>query len=690
MTLLRIGGAAVLALGMTLAPLAGAVPIVAAATPSVTLVTSTTYDVLPAEHRVAVTSEITVTSHLHDTVTKRFYSSLAYLAVIPSASKFHLSAASGKPSVAVSSRSAAATVLALRLGSQLAAGRSLALTLTFDIVDPGGAPDRALRISSSLVSFQAWAYGSDGIAGSTVRVRLPAGYGVSVGRGPLAGPTTEPDGSLAFASARLPSPATFVADILADRPGDLLGTSRSIVIGGTPVRLLSRSWPDDPAWRTRIEDLLVPALPALADMIGIPWPLGAQLEVRETLPRPSGGGSGSGSSGGAGEAAVLDPAASRLDVAYLANATAILHGAAHSWFNGNLVADAWIADGFGALYAERAGTVIGVVVTSPLLTAAALARAVPLNAWVPGGPADVFGQAAALSVARAIADQAGDDAMRAVWADVAGGVGAYQPVGSGAAGAAGTGVGTGAGTGAGTAGAPKSTAGPADWRSLLDLLEAHTPTSFDGLWRRWVVRPGDAALLDARAAARRQYAEVVAAAGDWALPASIRDELRAWQFQPATDELDAAASVLRQRQRIAEEATAAGLTPPSTLKDVFEGTDGLAAASAEAVTELAVITTYTEAAATRPGNPDIPTKIGLLGTTPDVDLAAAAAAFAAGDLDGTLRLAAAARATWLATSDVARGRILGGAGLSVAGLLLAYLVLSRRRARRRRRGWSRS
>jgi hypothetical protein len=465
-----------------------------------------------------------------------------------------------------------------------------------------------------------------------------------------------------------------VADVLADRPGDLLDTSRSIVVGGKPVTLLCRSWPDDPAWRARIDALLVPGLPALADVIGIPWPLGAQLEVLETLPRPSGAGSGGAGGGGAGEAAALDPAASRLDVAYLANATAILHGAAHSWFNGNLVADAWIADGFGALYAERAGTVIGVPVTSPVMTEAALALAMPLNAWAPGGPADVFERAASLAVARAIAGQAGDDAMRAVWADVAAGVGAYPVVGTGAGGSNATGAGTGTG-------------GPADWRSLLDLVEAHTSTSFDPLWRRWIVRPADAALLDARAAARHAYADVVTAAADWTLPASIRDELRAWQFQAATEDLDAAASVLRQRHQIAQEAAAAGLTPPSTLQDAFEGTEGLAAASAEAVTELAVIATFDAAAATRPPSPDIQTKIGLLGTTPDVDLATAAAAFAAGDLDGTLRLSAAARATWLATPDVARGRILGGAGLSVAVVLLLYLVASRRRARRRRRGW---
>lgn len=662
----RAAGAAGMAVALMLAPLASRVPSAAAVTPSVTIVTHTTYDLLPTENRVAVTVGITVTSHLQDTVTRHYYTDRAYLAVVPTGSKFHLAAASGSPSVAVSSRSAGGTVLLLRFGSQLGAGQSLALTLTFQIADPGGAPDRPLRISPSLVSFQAWAYGTDGVAGSTVRVRLPAEYAVAVGRGPLAGPTTEPDGHLAFDSGTLATPATFVADIQADRPGDLVATDRSVVVLGTSVTLLSRSWPDDPAWRARIADLLVPGLPALANEIGLAWPLGSQLEIRETLPQLAGGNSSS-----VGDAAALDPGASRLDVAYVANPSSIIHGAAHVWFNGNLVADQWIADGFAALYAGRVGKVIGVAVASPAMTAAAFSHALPLNAWVPGGTADDFGEAAAVALARAIAEQAGDTALRGVWADAANGVGAYQPVTGSTAGAGATAA----------AGAPEVASGPPDWRALLDLLEARSSGSFDGLWRRWVVRPSDVALLDVRAAARRHYDDVVQAGGTWLLPRSIRDAMRAWQFETANQELDAASGVLRQRDQVVSAAAHAGLAPPSRLRVAFEGGDGLSTAAAEAVTELAVITTYVEASKTRPVNLDIATRIGLLGTTPDADLAAAAAAFASGDLDGTLHLAAAAKATWLATPDVARGRIIGAALLGIAIVLLVWLLVGSRRKR---------
>ncbi|MBI3746266.1 MAG: hypothetical protein HY264_07020 [Chloroflexi bacterium] len=686
---IRTLGAVALVVGMAVAPLAhppaaaatgpvpaaptaaAAAPSAAAPLPAVTLVTRTTYDVLPAENRVAVTVAITATSHLRDTVTRQFYADRAYLAVVPTGSKFRLSAAAGSPSVAVASKGPAGTVLLLRFGSRLGAGSSLAMSLTFEIADPGGAPDRPIRISPSLVAFQAWALGTPDVAGSTVRVRLPADYAVVVGRGPLAGPTTEPDGHLDFDSAVLSTPATFVADILADRPGDLVPTSQSITVGGTEVTLLSRSWPDDPAWRDRVGDVLGRGLPALAAEIGAPWPLGPQLEVRETLPRA---GVGPGGVAGPGVAAAIDPGASRLDVAYVATTTSILHGAARAWFNGDLVADEWIADGFADLYAEAAGKAIGAAVVSPTMTEAALAHAAPLNAWLPGGPGDDYGRAAALALARAIDAQAGRDALRAVWADAAAGIGAYQPVTAG-----------GAGTAPDNA-PPEAAVGPPDWRSLLDLLDAHASGPFDALWRRWVVRPDDVALLDARDAARRHYAEVVRAAGDWTLPRSVRGALRAWQFVAANGELDAATAVLAQRDQITTAAAAAGLAVPTRLRQAFEGTDGLPAAAAEAVTELAVIRAFAEAAAARPVTPGFVTRIGLLGTTPEADMAAAATAFGRGDLDTTLRDVSAARSTWLAAPDVARGRLIGAALLGTAMLLLAWLVAGAWRRRRPRPG----
>ncbi len=629
-----------------------------AATPTLTMVTSSTYTVLPEERRIAVSVEITATSLRRDTTTRRYTIDRAYLAVLPTASNFRLIVATGAPKVTLSSQTESNTVLLLRFGSPLGSGKSMTMTLTFDILDPGGAPDRALRITPSLLAFPVWAFGSVGVAGSSVRLVFPADYVATIGRGPLVGPSIDEQGQVIYESGPLSTPETFVADVLADRPGVLLDGRRSASVAGGTVIFLIRSWPDDPDWRKRVTELLQQSLPVLAEDIGLAWPWDTELEVRETIADPEGG-----AAAGAGAASAFDDSTARLDIPYTADPSAILHGAAHGWFNARLVADRWIAEGFASLYSEAAGATIGVPVASPEMTDALVAEAAPLNSWLPGGAGDGYGYAASVATARAIQQQAGDDELRQVWIDAAAGVGAYQPVGVPAAGPAGT---------------PQRGLGPADWRSLLDLLEAKSDGSFEGIWRRWVVRPADARLLDVRYDARALYDATVAAAGPWVLPSSIRAAMGAWAFDAATEELLEVAEVLEQRDDVGRAAAAVGLAPSDAIRRAFEGSAGLATAGAEAVTERAVIGAFEATIAARPAEPDLIASIGLIGTNPEGDVEAARAAFAAGDLDATVRLAVSARSTWAGAPEIGRGRLLSGATISFAMALLLWLVVSRR------------
>ncbi len=633
---------------------AGAPTAFAASNP-VKLVGQTTYAVRPDEHRLAVTIQITATSLLRDTTTRRFYVDRAYLAVYPTATNFRLAGSSGKPVVSVSSRSATNLVLLLKFGSRLGSGKSTVLTLTFDIADPGGAPDRSLRISPSLLSFPVWACGSPGVPGSAVRVEMPGEYVASIGRGPLEGPVTAADGTVSYTSGTLASPSAFVAEVLADRPGVLTDDLVPVSMPGGTIELRIRAWPDDPDWQMRVSDLLERALPTLGSQIGLPWPTDAPLEVRETIARDE---NGAASIAGRDNAAVFDPAASRLDVPFTADASAIVHGVAHAWFNADLIADRWIADGFALLYAELTGAAIDVPVTSPT---SGEASPVPLNAWVVGSPEDDYGYGAALLVAREIAATAGDVALQQVWKDAAAGVSAYQPAPVAGASAA----------------ALEHRAGRLDWRSLLDLLEVRTSVSFEGLWRGRVIRWTDGGLLDARQAARGLYHETAAAAGSWVLPRRIRDEMTAWQFDAAIADLLQAADVLGQRDNIGQAAAAIGLAPPVALREAFEGTEGLDAAAAEAVTERAVIGAFAEILDARPQDPGLVTNVGLFGEDPDAEIAAARTAFAVGDLDATIRHAEAAKAIWAGAPDLGRERVASAIGLAIAVLLLLWLVVSR-------------
>jgi hypothetical protein len=642
-----------------------------AALPALILVTSTTYEVLPEEGRAAVTVAITATNRLRDTVTRRFYYEEGVLLVQPEAANLLLTAATGSPTVTVASRDARGAVLRLRFGSRLAAGKSLDLRLTFDLPDPGGAPDRPLRISPSLVRFEAWAHGSQDTPGSSVEVRVPGGYRVEIGRGPLAGPTTDADGWHVYTSGTLDTPLLFAADITADRAGGYVDERRLATLDDGAATLVIRAWPDDPDWRARVGDLFVRALAVLGDAIGAPWPFDGDLVVEETLVR------------GGGFAGTFDPAASLVRVGHAASTGVILHEAAHGWFNGRLVADRWIAEAFASYYAERAATALDLVIDSPEIAGTLPEAALPLNAWPAAGTAtaaqDAYGYAASLAVARQIALLVGDERLRATWAAAAAGVPAYQPSAAGAP-----------STAAELTSASEAGAGPPDWRALLDLLERRaSPSSradLDKLWRRWIIRPDDAALLDARAAARAAYAATVDEAAPWILPRPIRDAMRAWQFETAQRLLADAGAVLRQRDLVAETARGAGLTPPDALRVAFEGDAGFPAAAAEAATELAVLARLRDVGALRIEEPGPVERLGLLGSDPEASLAAAGLAFEAGDLDGALNAAAEAEAAWQAVPEVARGRIVSGALLAAALLLLVGLVRHRRRPRP---GWDR-
>lgn len=635
-----------------------------AALPDLTLVTATTYDVLPDEGRVAATVRITATNRRRDTATRRFYFVEGYLAVLPGASNFRLRAPAGSPSVTVSSRTASGVLLRLRFGSQLGAGKSIGLTLTFDLVDPGGSPDRVVRISPSLVSFQAWASASAATPGSSVEVRIPAGYNVVLGRGPLAGPTTDAAGRQVFTSGPLKAPLAFVADISADRAGGYVEGRRSATVGEGTAIVTFRAWPDDPGWRDRVSDVVLRSLPVLGEAIGAPWPFGEPLTITETLVRDPGGAVG-----------ILDPGTARLGLAYLAQPAVILHEMAHGWFNGRLVADRWIAEGFATYYANRAAAALAITTEPPQPAEVPETAPFPLNAWSPTGTGTEQGDAgaaAAFALAAKIAALVGDDALRATWRAAAAGEPAYrQPEPA-----------RGVATETGRSAAAETGAPPPDWRALLDLLEENADpgdaAALEELWRRWVTRPADAALLDARTAAREKYAATVGAAAPWALPRSVRDALRAWQFDAANQLMDDATALLRQRAAVGEAAAAVGLAPPGALRVAFEGGDGFAAAAAEAAAELAAIGQIRAAEAARIGAPGLIDRLGLLGTDPDTGLRAARAAFQAGDQDAALAGSSEALAAWRSVPEVARGRLLSSALLGLAVLLLAWLIWQRR------------
>ena len=506
---------------------------VRAAAPDLTIVADARYDVQPAQRRVRVTLDLTLTNHLVDTKTTRYFFDKAYLAVLPGTKAFGLTwDGSGTPTVTATKTTKDYTLLRLGLAQRLYGGKSARYRLRFDLPDPGGSATRDIRIGDALVSFPVWGFGSDATAGGSVLVVFPKGFSVAVQAGSIPRPTTDASGRVIFRSGTLAKPLSFFAYLVADRPGAYTDRAVKATVGGTPVEMRVQSWPDDKPWAKRVGDLMAKALPVLGTQVGLPWPRTDALTVREAVSHSTGGYAG-----------LFDPAQGLVEVAYYADSFVVLHELAHGWFNGALLADRWANEGFASYYALQAAAALKIKATGDVLTTKLQASKVPLNAWGPigrdTGATEDYGYAASLALAKAIGERAGPDALQAVWADAAGRVGAYQPP---------------------AGGTPETVDGAPDWRGLLDLLDAETGKPFDDLWRTWVARDEDLPLLDARAAARQAYDRVVGDAGDWSLPRPIRDAMRAWRFDDATRLLGEASAVLSRRTTIESAADALGLT----------------------------------------------------------------------------------------------------------------------------------
>ena len=105
----------------------------------------------------------------------------------------------------------------------------------------------------------------------------------------------------------------------------------------------------------------------------------------------------------------------------------------------------------------------------------------------------------------------------------------------------------------------------------------------------------------------------------WALPRSIRDALRAWQFDEAARLMTDARTVLAQRGALEAMAARDGVTLPDDMRHLFEAGQ-LVDASARAEAERNAMLTIAGAAAAQSADSDPLTTIGMLGEHPEANL----------------------------------------------------------------------
>jgi hypothetical protein len=646
------------ATAVTLLVLFGLLPAGARATHGgLVVVTETRYDVFPDEGRVHVTIDAVATSHEPDTAQGRtFYSGVSF-AVPPNAQG--VSARSGNLAlpVTIEEQNEAYSGVAVEFSRGVFFGQSYAYQVQFDLLDPGGVSGRDLRIGPSLVAFPVWGFGTGNEPGSRVAVALPPGYRPSVQGGPMELQVGPDGGAVLVASPA--DPLSFFAYVSADRPGAFSDTTLELELDGKPATILVRAWEDDVDWGARTTDLLTDGFPALRELIGLPYPLRGRLTVEEAAVSRLGEYAGT-----------FNEVTGVIRIRYDADAYVALHEAAHVWFNGRLWESRWINEGFAELYAVAAGDAIGAEGFTYELSDDLLEHRIPLDEWGAVGVEDLavedFAYAASYELAEEILERAGTETLGRVWVAADEGHAAYQPAHD-----------------------DEPVIGARfrqpEWQRLLDLLEERSGEPFADLWESWVLAPSDARLLDARAAARERYAEVVAAAGAWELPDDIREQMGDWEFNAAVDQLAVAVEVLAHREAIAARAAELELAPPDDLRRAFEGGSGLDDAIDEAAAQLASLDMLDRAADVLATEPTILESIGLLGTEPQAQLTDARASFEEGELeeaDAAARRAVDLRAE-AAELGTARVVLTGGGILLLDGLaLVALSAVHLRRPRR--------
>jgi hypothetical protein len=234
-------------------------------------------------------------------------------------------------------------------------------------------------------------------------------------------------------------------------------------------------------------------------------------------------------------------------------------------------------------------------------------------------------------------------------------------------------------------GPPERTALPNDWRRFLDLAEElGGADGATALVVAWAATSDAQASLTARDAARKAYRGLIEDGDGWTAPAVVRLAMDGWRFDAAGDAIDRAGTVLDLRDELTAVAAAEGLSLAGDLEAAYEGaTSGpeLDAAFALAEATAASLDEVTAAGDAAVAPRDWLTLLGLDGVDPDGDLAAARAAWQAGDLDASTAAAGDAVAALGAAPGNGRTKVLlvGGGAIAIIMLLWLVIVIRRRR-----------
>jgi hypothetical protein len=630
----------------------------AASADDLELTNDITYRVLPDEHAVEVDQTVTVANNKAstqsgNTITNYFVNSVRVLVPVQAVDlratvegkpvEFHYEDAKGTFQVAVAST-----------GSNVQNGQTRTVHVVYRIPDGGPRSTGSARVNEAYAAFPIVAV-SD-LTRTTLRVVFPARF--SEARAFMSkAEFTSKDGERVLELRDFPKGQVFYDLINARDDGAL--DKRDLFIEGHAVSL--RYWPGDTTWADFTQRELERAIPVLEQRTGESWPEKDGFQFIEAFTPYL-----------LGYAGWYLPLEDKIEVGDELNALVIYHELAHAWFNRDNFNERWINEGIAEELASLASAELGGEKHEPADIKVSDPGMVALTNWgqltsqdeESARQREEFGYNASFAVVRVIADDVGTEKLQQILRTAIDHQISY----------------------AGDAPSETSTV-ENDWKRLLDLAEnIGNSAKVEDELRRHVLDGDQVALLPARTEARKAYAELRSASGDWAPTTYLRRQMDGWDFSLATASIAEATSAIAKRDELRKLATALNLTMPATYESIYEAeASDLAATGAKANEIDRALGAISVATAVVTAPRSFVTRVGLWGKKPEVQLEVARAAFnddKLGDVDGLSRVA-------ITTVDSARSvgtkRVIG-ASAAAAGLIgaVAAALLRRRRRNRRR------
>ncbi|HAP77147.1 MAG TPA: hypothetical protein DCR14_13815 [Acidimicrobiaceae bacterium] len=626
-----------------------------------TVTNLTTYVVDPTAGVVKVLAEMQFTNTLPDQrdgniITRRYFTGFS-IPVPVGASNAFAATANGTP-VRVTPRLVGGVenyyVLDVDFASNLFYQQTARINVSYDVngVDPRG--ENPSRVNEAYAAFEAFGIGDPGRV--TVKVVVPPGF-ESETFGDEA-PTTNEFGFTVYTVTDIEEPDQF--SLFVSARNDAALDSRTVTLDdGATFNV--RAWPDDPEWEAFVVEQIEEGVPALAELIGVPWPIDGTVEVREAYTPFL-----------YGYAGWFSASTREVEIDEELDAEVVLHELSHAWFNDNWFTERWLSEGFAQVYAAAVMEQLGGNPRSPTRPRTTDPGAIKLTAWTTPQFAEAdpeeetFGYNTSYYLIQEMYDEVGPDAMREVLAAIADREIAY--VGEGE---------------------PETVSSGGTWQRLLDLLENRGgSTEAQELIDTWVLIFSQSAQLDERAEARGKYADLVEAGDEWAAPIGLRRAMSEWRFDHAEELIAAATEVLAARDQLDEWAARLNLTYPDTFEADYQAAttvDDLQAIVEAIEEQIDAAETLSASIDSEAEDDGLLGGLGLMGTNLPVLLDEARTAWAEGDLDTTRARATEVNDTIADAPDVGRSRALaiGGAVIAVVLLVVVAILLLRRRKRRR-------